>query len=140
MKKKILISSYNLDFGGIETSLINLLKNMNLDKYDVTLVLEEKMGVFLKDVPKEIKVLEYKVSKNKNILVRKINNLLKKIIWILHNYKKYDASICYATYSMPCGFIARTASCNRILFVHNNYYQLFNNDSKKTKSFFDSIC
>lgn len=139
MKRKILIASYNLDFGGIETSLINLLKNMNLDKYDVTLVLEEKMGVFLKDVPKEIKVLEYKVSKNKNILVRKINNLLKKIIWILHNYKKYDASICYATYSMPCGFIARTASCNRILFVHSNYYQYYNHSEQKTKEFFDSI-
>ena len=41
MKKKILIASYNLDFGGIETSLINLLKNMDLKKYDVTLVLEE---------------------------------------------------------------------------------------------------
>ena len=55
MKKNILIASYNLDFGGIETSLINLLKNINFDKYKVTLVLEKKEGVFLKDVPKEYK-------------------------------------------------------------------------------------
>ena len=48
MKKNILIASYNLDFGGIETSLINLLKNINFDKYKVTLVLEKKEGVFLK--------------------------------------------------------------------------------------------
>lgn len=29
MKKNILIAAYNLDFGGIEVSLINLLKNMD---------------------------------------------------------------------------------------------------------------
>ena len=120
MKKKILISSYNLDFGGIETSLINLLKNMNLDKYDVTLVLEEKMGVFLKDVPSDIKIKEYKVSNNKNVLLRKFINLLKRIKWMLLNYKRYYASICYATYSGPCGFVARTSSRNKILFIHSN--------------------
>lgn len=60
MKKKILIASYNLDFGGIETSLINLLKNINLGIYDVTLVLEKKEGVFLKEVPSSVKIKEYK--------------------------------------------------------------------------------
>ena len=46
MKKNILIASYILDFGGIETSLINLLKNINFDKYKVTLVLEKKKVSF----------------------------------------------------------------------------------------------
>ena len=34
--KKILITGYNLDIGGIETSLINLLKNLDTQKYDIT--------------------------------------------------------------------------------------------------------
>ena len=138
MKKKIIISSYNLDFGGIETSLINLLKNINLQKYDVTLVLEEIKGVFLKDVPKNIKIKEYKVSNNKNILVRKIVNLFKRIKWLLLNYKRYYASICYATYSGPCGFVARTSSNNKILFIHSNYYQAYDKDENKIKEFFDN--
>ncbi len=138
-KKNILISSYNLDFGGIETSLINLLKNFDYDKYDVTLVLEQKKGVFLKEVPKCVKIKEYKVSYNKNVIIRKFINLLKRIKWILGNYKKYHASICYATYSGPCGFVARTSSSNKILYVHSNYYEAFNKDKIKTRSFFDNL-
>lgn len=138
MKKKILIASYNLDFGGIETSLINLLKNMDLKKYDVTLVLEEIKGAFLKNVPSDIKIKEYKVSNNKNVLVRKFVNLLKRIKWLLLNYKRYYASICYATYSGPCGFVARTASRNKILFIHSNYYQAYDKDENKIRVFFDN--
>ena len=139
MKRRILIASYNLDFGGIETSLINLLKNIDLNKFEVTLILERKNGVFLKDVPENIIIKEYKISKNKNILIRKISNMLKKTKWIINNYKKYDASICYATYSMPCSFIARVSSNNKILFVHSNYYQAYDKDIYKTKRFFDGI-
>lgn len=138
MKKKILIASYNLDFGGIETSLINLIKNFNLNKYDVTLVLEEKKGVFLKDLPSNIKVEEYKVSTNKNIIIRKTINLMKRIGWYIKNHNKYDASICYATYSGPCSMLARTSSENRILYVHSNYYEAYDKDISKVKEFFDT--
>lgn len=138
MKKKILIASYNLDFGGIETSLINLLKNMDLERYDITLVLEEIKGAFLKDVPKNIKIKEYKVSKLKNVFIRKIVNLIKRFIFMFKNFKRYDASICYATYSGPCGFVARTSSKNKILFVHSNYYQAYDKDINKVKEFFDN--
>ncbi len=138
-KKNILIASYNLDFGGIETSLINLLKNINLDKYKVTLVLEEKKGVFLNQVPKEIKIKEYRVSNIKNALIRKSINLIKRVMFMIKNYKRYHASICYATYSGPCGFVTRTASNNKILYVHSNYYMAFDKDEKKTKDFFDNL-
>lgn len=139
MLKKILITSYNLDFGGIERSLLNLLKNIDLTKYKVTLVLEEKKGVFLNDIPKSINVKEYKTNKFKNVLVRKFINFTKRILFMIDNYKRYDASICYATYSGPCGFVARVSSKNKILFVHSNYYQSFGQDEDKTKSFFDNI-
>lgn len=137
--KKILIASYNLDFGGIETSLINLLKNFDLKKYKVTLVLEKKEGVFLKDLPKGIDIKEYKTNNNKNILIRKAINFIKRIKWLIFNYKRYDSSICYATYSGPCGFVARTASKNKILFVHNDYFQSFKKNENKTKKFFDNL-
>ncbi len=136
--KKILIASYNLDFGGIEASLVNLLKNMDLNKYKVTLVLERIEGAFLKDLPNGVILKEYKVSTSKNIIIRKFINLFKRIKWILFNYKKYNASICYATYSGPCGFVARTSSKNRILYIHSNYYQAYDKDINKVKDFFDT--
>ena len=123
--KKILITSYNLDFGGIEKSLLTLLKNFDYKKYDVTLVLERKEGVFLKDIPNSVKVKEYRVSENKNIIIRKVINLLKRIKWLIFNYKKYDSSICYATYSIPGSFLSLSSSNNNILFVHSNYKYIY---------------
>ena len=73
--KKILITGYNLDIGGIETSLINLLKQLDLKKYEVTLVLEKKEGVFLEHVPSNIKVIDYGLCYSKNILYRKIGRI-----------------------------------------------------------------
>ena len=139
MKKNILIAAYNLNYGGIETSLINLLKNINIDKYNVTLALEKKEGVFLNEVPKEIKIKEYKVNTSSNIFLRKVFNLTKRIKWLLLNYKRYDASISYATYSKPCSFLARTSSKNNILFVHSNYVNAYRKDISKIKEFFNGI-
>ncbi len=136
--KKILIASYNLDFGGIETSLINLLKNIDLTKYKVTLVLEHIEGVFLKELPKKIKLKEYKTNNSKNIIVRKTINLFKRLKWIFGNFKRYNASICYATYSGPCGFVTRVSSNNKILYVHSNYYQAYEKDEGKIRKFFDN--
>ena len=137
--KKVLIASYNLGYGGIETSLINLLKNIDLKKFKVTLILEKKEGVFLSDVPKGIKIKEYKVSNNKNKFIRKSINLLKRIKWLLFNYKRYDSSVCYATYSGPCSFVARTSSNNKIMFVHNDYYEIYKEDKKITIDFFGNL-
>ena len=44
MKKKLLFCSFDLNIGGIETALINLLNNMDYGKYDVDLILEKKEG------------------------------------------------------------------------------------------------
>ena len=54
--KRILFSAYSLDVGGIETALITLLKNIH-SKYNITLILEKKEGIFLKDVPKDVKII-----------------------------------------------------------------------------------
>ncbi len=54
--KKILIVNNNLDVGGIQKSLINLLKEIH-DKYHITLLLFSKSGSLLKDVPKDVNVI-----------------------------------------------------------------------------------
>ena len=81
MKKKLLFTAYSLGLGGIEKALINLLNRLDYDKYDLTLILEKKDGMFLDMVPPLVKVKEYRISDNKIVLLRKIYNRLKLIWW-----------------------------------------------------------
>jgi len=136
MKKRLLICSNTLCLGGIEKSLINLLKIINKDNYEIDLVLESYTGELVNEVPKNINIIEYKVSKNKNILFRKIINFVNQIKWSIKNKNKFDSSICYATYSYPANLLARISSNNPIMFVHSDYTKLYN--EKDFKNFIDT--
>ena len=127
-KKKLLIFSYSLNTGGIERALINLLKNIDYNKYEVDLFLEEAKGIYKKNVPKKVNIKEYKVYKNKIKIISKIQNFYNKIKFKLKNYYKYDCSILYATYSYAGNFCVRTASKNRIMFVHSDYTNIYNEE------------
>lgn len=54
--KKILIVNNNLDMGGIQRSLINLLREIHKE-YDVTLLLFSRSGSLLDEVPETVKVI-----------------------------------------------------------------------------------
>ena len=125
--KKILFSAYSMDVGGIETALITLLKNIK-DKYDITLVLEKKQGIFLNDVPENIKIITYKPSAFKTVSIRKAIHFIKQRLFKLKYKNKFDFSASYATYSYSSSFVARTASKNCALWVHNDYLNFYNGD------------
>ena len=135
--KKLLFSVYSLDIGGIETALVTLLNELAKKQYEITLVLEKKQGIFLEDIDKKIKIIEYSPSNNKNVFLRKIINLAKRTKFILKN--KFNFSASYATYSLPGSFVARTASKNNALWVHSNYMALFNNDKNAFNNFFEKL-
>lgn len=132
--KKILITAYDLNIGGIEKSLINLLKRIH-NKYEITLVLEHKEGLLLDLIPKDVIIQEYKVSTSSNIAYRKLFNLVKFLKWNLINRNKYDFSICYATYSLPGKKLALSASKKNAIWIHSNY-KLIYKDDKKVFEFF----
>lgn len=48
----------NLEGGGGERSVLNLLKGLNKENHKISIVLEEKRGDFLKDVPKEVSIID----------------------------------------------------------------------------------
>lgn len=134
--KKILICAYDLGLGGIEKSLINLLKQISF-KYDITLLLQHQRGDYLKDIPKNVNIINYNLSENKNIIFKKIKNRLKLIDFILKHKNKYNVSICYTTYDYPSSIITRHICKNNFLWIHSNYNHLFQNDLKKVKNFFN---
>ena len=136
--KKILFSAYSLDVGGIETALVTLLKYL-VNDYDITLVLEKKQGVFLEDLPKEIKVITYTPSSLKFKLIRKVINFVKQLSFKLKYKNKFDFSADFATYSMPASFVARTASKNNAIWIHNNYMNFYDNDINQYRKFFENL-
>jgi len=138
MKKRLLFTAYSLEVGGIEKALINLLNEIDYDKYEVTLILEKKEGILLDKINKNVIIKELKVSNNKFILFRKIINGIRKFNFKLFNKNKYDFSCCYATYSYSGNIIARTASSNSMIYVHSNYVQSFENNIDKIMEFFDT--
>lgn len=138
--KKLLFAAVSLDVGGIETALVTLLNYLaEENKYDITLVLERKEGIFLDSLNTNIKVIEYTPDNNKNIFIRKVKNLIKQIKFKKQYKNKYDFASSYATYSKPASFVARTASKNSALWCHMDYLAQYNNDKKQVRKFFKDL-
>lgn len=76
MKKSILFAYPELFLGGSTTSLISLLSTIDYNKYDVDLVLYRKGGEFIKDIPKEVNLLDEVCRYKKDTFKDKIRFLL----------------------------------------------------------------
>ena len=124
-KKELLFTAVNLNIGGIEKSLVNLVNKIDKDKYKVTIILEEKCGELLESLDKSIELEEFKVSNSSNTIVRKAINLLRRGIYSIFNYHIYDFSCCYATYSYSGNKITFIASLNNSLYVHSDYSYIY---------------
>ena len=138
--KKLFFAAYNLDLGGIETALITLLNRLAKEKeFEITLALERKEGIFLDELDKSINVIEYRANNFKLMPIRKAINLCKRLKFIFKYKNKFDFAACFATYSLPSGFMARTASKNNALWVHADYLSLSEGDQKKVKFFYENV-
>lgn len=56
--KKILFAIYNLSAGGGQKSLVSLLNTIPKDKYSIDLLLMDKKGLFLSQVPEFVNIIE----------------------------------------------------------------------------------
>ena len=136
-RKELLFTGVNLNIGGIEKSLVNLVNKIDKDKYRVTIILEEKEGELLEKLDKSIEVKEFKVSNNKNKIFRKVVNLLRRCTYSIFNYHTYDFSCCYATYSYSGNKITRISSLNNSIYIHSDYSYIYP-DLEDFRRFFDT--
>lgn len=127
-KKNLLFSSKDLRIGGIESSLVNLVNRIDLSKYNVTIILEEKKGDYLSKINKNITIKECKVSDYKIVVIRKMINFIRKLFFKIINYQNYDFSCCYATYSYSANLLARVSSSNNSIYVHSDYSNLYSDE------------
>ena len=138
--KKLLFSANTLDLGGIEKALVTWINYLaSTGKYELTLVLEKKQGIFLEKLDKKVKVIEYVPSHNKIALQRKIINMCKRLNFIFKYKNKFDFSASFATYSQMGSFVARTASRNCALWGHADYLELYNGNKEEMKKFFKML-
>lgn len=136
-KKELLFTGVNLNIGGIEKSLVNLVNKIDKDKYRVTIILEKKEGELLEKLDKSIVVKEFKVSNNRNKIFRKVVNLLRRCTYSIFNYHTYDFSCCYATYSYSGNKITRISSLNNSIYIHSDYSYIYP-DLEDFRRFFDT--
>lgn len=149
--KKILIVNNNLDIGGIQKSLVNLLQGIH-DRYDVTLMLFSRTGALLNDVPKNVKIIspgrryrmlglsKQELKKFPLIFVFKAflvkfasicsrRSAMKILGWFQKKIRGYDVVISYTHFSTDKYFwngsgdfvLDKTVSPMKICMIHCDY-------------------
>lgn len=64
MKKKILFMVINMNVGGTEKALLNMISNMPKEKYEITVLMLEKYGGFLDAIPSHVQIKHVENYKN----------------------------------------------------------------------------
>lgn len=150
-RKKLLIVNDNMNIGGIQKSLVNLINSIS-DEYDISLILFSKIGPLLDEIPNNVKIL--KVSYFYNILGMQKKQLKKRpLLFILKSFfvvmlhffskkniisviglfqKKITGFDAVISYSHPTSekmlqngsvefVLNKTLSDNKICFIHCDY-------------------
>ncbi len=87
MEKKVLFIIPSLAGGGTEKVLIDILRNMDYSRYEVSLFLEFGEGVYINDIPKEVEVLSFY---NRHAIW---HDRWFRMLRMFHLYKCYHSSV-----------------------------------------------
>jgi len=106
--KKILFVLSSLGSGGAEKVAVQLLNHLNGKKYNITVVIFERKGEFLKDIPGNIYVYDLKWENRFSFpkLVYKLSKIIKDT--------SPSLIISFLIYSNFVALLARAAACSRV--------------------------
>lgn len=145
-KKRLLISAVHMEYGGIERTLVNLLKNIDYKKYDIDLLLLLKGGPLSTDIPKKVNViypynrLFEKIINNKNIFCKILKHLMfnKYTAFLYTTNYTYDVAIDYAGYyNFITSYTINSKAKRKFIWVHNQPRFIINKTFKY--KFFNKI-
>lgn len=122
MKKDIAFFAKSLDIGGIERAIINYVNNINYNKYNVTLFLEKKEGIYLNEINKNINIIEFNISESKNVFIRKLMNALKLIKFSIKYHNKFYFAANFATTVKSGAILSKRFSKNNAMWFHCDYW------------------
>lgn len=143
-KRKILFLIPSLVGGGAERTLINLLNRIDYSKYEVDLVSVVAKGVYLDQVPKQVKLI---TLFNNDYLVRALSKIQKKTGFdLVFRYVmkakvkgRYDVAISYLDSNFTDFLFFTEKIGKRYSWVHTsyrsyqNFYKFYKNSAYRDK-------
>ncbi|WP_249869456.1 glycosyltransferase [Oceanobacillus saliphilus] len=111
MKQKIIFMVINMNIGGTEKALLNMIAEMPKEKYEITILMLEKYGGFLESIPSEVNV-EYveEYSRIKDM----VNNPPKEIAISLLKKGKLIKGFNFTIITL----VSRVLKSKRLLFKY----------------------
>lgn len=126
-KKKILFLAPSLTIGGAERVLVNLLKRLDYDRYEVTLCLFANYGVYFDELPKQVRVIHLFSS----VFLSRVFTWIEKtfhtrvlIDWVAKATirEHYDVGICFSDGLLTNTLVATRGHYNKLVaWVHSCY-------------------
>ncbi len=134
--KKIALFANNLNAGGIQKSLYNIVRNMNYQKYAIDVYLMSKENFFQEKFPKEVKI--HYLKKHSKLLKLIPFNLLKIFIPYEGLNKEYDVAIDFDSYQQITALNAiKCKAKKKVYWIHNNMVEKAKEEKKfKISHFF----
>lgn len=117
-KKKVLFLIHTLQVGGAEKVLVNLVNNMNKEKFDITVMTVINTGAFRKELDKDIKyktifdikILNQKNNKSGNLYsngskIKKVLGKIYQFVWRHLDCKKIYKKYIKEDYDIEIAFL-----------------------------------
>ena len=122
--KKLVFFARTLEIGGVERALVNLL-NALAPSYAVTLVLAERRGELLPELDKRVRLLSVPPGRSALRPLRRAQSAARLLLWAIAHARRCDFACAYDTEDRFGARLARLASKNACLVVHNDYARVF---------------
>lgn len=124
--KKVLFVMHNLTGGGAEKVLVDILDNIDKSKFNITLLLLEKKGIYLENIPEQIKVISIK-DKLKIVPIKIITKLIKYFPRVLYSIvvkERYDTEIAFME-GLVTNFVGNSTNkdSRKIAWIHADLFK-----------------
>lgn len=127
--KKILIATNKFVSGGVETTLLNILKNIDKTEFDITLGLVCKGGELEKSIPKNIKII-YFLPFDPMGLNKCLSNIYQAVLLLCPRYltnifflkrRKFDTAVAYSGNTI---YYLKGFKNKKICWIHDDWFPL----------------
>jgi N-acetylglucosaminyldiphosphoundecaprenol N-acetyl-beta-D-mannosaminyltransferase len=128
--KRIAFFQDNLDVGGIQKSLVNLLRNFDYDNYQVDLYLSDKKSFWNVDFPEQLNIKYLKhIPRIYTFIPFDVARSMVSLDF--GDCEEYDLAIDFNSYQFSCALGALTVPAKRrVMWIHNNVSVKLENEWK----------
>ena len=131
-RKKVLFVIPNMEGGGAERILTNLLLEIDNQNIETVLLLFKKQGVYLNELPETIKVYDFSTDIYKGNFKKKAGSLTLQTLKVFYR-ERPDVVISFTVYANLVAAAAKIFCLFKFLHImseHNNIHEIFKHHKK----------